>query len=114
MLSGEALVACRTRCCIVGSDSCALPGLVAKLVAVGCSTTSSAGCCSVAADVLLASSIPVLWFGESMGLVVFVLGIDVLDVLKASPLLVYWTEEYYRHSVITGGSGIVFATALWQ
>ena len=70
-----------TRCQIVGSDSCALPGKVAKLVDVGCSTTSSAGCCSVAADFLLATSIPVLLFGESGRLVIFVIGRDVLDVL---------------------------------
>ena len=70
-----------TRCQIVGSDSCALPGKVAKLVDVGCSTTSSAGCCSVAADVLLVSPIPVLRFGEPRRLVVFVVGSDVLDIL---------------------------------
>ena len=64
MLFRATLVACRTRCCIVGGDSCALAGQVAELVAVGCSTTSSANSCSVAAVVLLASSTPVLWFGE--------------------------------------------------
>ena len=80
VLSREALVACRTRCRIVGSDGCALPGQVAKLV-VGCSTTSSADCRSVAAYALLVSSIPVLRFGESRRLVVFVVGSVVLDVL---------------------------------
>ena len=114
MLSGEAYVACKTRCCIAGSDSCALPGQVANLIVVGCSTTSSADCHSVAAGVFLASPIPVVWFGESVGLVVFVIGVDVMDVLKASPVPVCWTEEYYRHSVMIGGSGIVFAIALWQ
>ena len=114
MLSGEAYVACKTRCCIAGSDSCALPGQVANLIVVGCSTTSSADCPSVAAGVFLAPPIPVVWFGESMGLVVFVIGVDVMDVLKASPVPVCWTEEYYRHSVMIGGSGIVFAIALWQ
>ena len=118
-MSGEAYVACKTRCCIAGSDSCALPGQVANLIVVGCSTTSSADCHSVAAGVLLASSIPVVWFGlvwfgESVGLVVFVIGVDVMDVLKASPVPKYWAEEYYRHAVIIGHSGIVFATALWQ
>ena len=54
---------------------------MAELVVVGCSTTYSADCRSVAADVLLVSPIPVLRFGESSGLVVFVLGSDVLDVL---------------------------------
>ena len=82
MLSGEALVACGTRCCIVGSDVCTLPGQVAKLVVVGCSSTYSANCHSVAADVLPASSTPVLWFGESRRLVVFFVGIDLLDDLR--------------------------------
>ena len=81
MLSGEALVACGTRCCIVGRDSCALLGQVAELVVVGYSTTSSADCQSVAAGVLPASSNPVLWFGESRRLVVFVVGRYVMDVL---------------------------------
>lgn len=67
MSSGEALVACKTSCCIVGSDSYALPGQVAQLV-VGCSTTFLVNCCSVAADVLLASPISVLQFGEARGL----------------------------------------------
>jgi hypothetical protein len=57
------------------------PGQVAELVVVGCSTTSSADCHSVAADVLLVSSIPVLRFGEPRRLVVFVVGRYVLDVL---------------------------------
>ena len=81
VLSGEALVACGTRCRIVGSASCALPGQVAELVEVGCSTTSSANCRSVAADVLLVSSIPVLRFGMPRRLVVSVVGRYVLDVL---------------------------------
>ena len=79
--SGETHITCRSRCRIVGSDSCTLPGQVVKLVAVGCSTTSSASCCSVAADVVLVFSIPVLWFGESRRLVVFVVGSDILDVV---------------------------------
>ena len=54
---------------------------VAELVVVGCSTTSSADCRSVATDVLLVSSIPVLRFGEPRRLVVFVVGSDVLDIL---------------------------------
>jgi hypothetical protein len=112
--SGEALVACGTRCRIVGSDSCALPGQVAKLVVVGYSTTSSVDCHSVAADVFLVSSISVLRFGESRGLVVFVVGIDLLDVLKASPVPVCWSGEYCRHSVIVGGSNKVFARASRQ
>ena len=87
---------------------------MANLIVVGCSTTSSADCHSVAAGVFLASPIPVVWFGESVGLVVFVIGVDVMDVLKAFPVLVCSTEEYYRHAVIIGGSGIVFAMALWQ
>ena len=65
VLSGEVLVACRTMCSIVGGDSCALAGQVAELIVVGYSTTSSANYCIVAAVVLLVSSIPVLWFGES-------------------------------------------------
>ena len=72
----------QARCCIVGSDSCALPGQVAKLVVVGYTTNSTAGCCSVAADILLASSTPELQFGDPRGLVVFVIGIDVMDILK--------------------------------
>ena len=54
-----------------------------KIIAVGCCTTSSANFCSAAADVLFASLIPVLWFGESRGLVVFSACIDVMDVLNA-------------------------------
>jgi hypothetical protein len=112
--SGEALVACRTRCRLVGSDTCALPGHVDKLVVVGCNTASSANYHSVAADTLLVSPIPLLWFGESKGLVVFIIGRDVLNILKASPVPVCWIEESCRHSVIIGGSDIAFAKALRQ
>jgi hypothetical protein len=87
---------------------------VTKLVVVGCSTTSSPDYCSVAADVLPASSIPVLQLKESGGHVVFAGGIDVRFSLKDYPVPVCWSEEYCRHSVIIGCSDVVFATALWQ
>ena len=57
--SEEALGVCSLRCQIVGCDSCTAPGQVAKLLEVGCSVTSSANCCSVTADVVLASPLPV-------------------------------------------------------
>ena len=100
--------------CIEGSDSCALPGQVAELVVVECSTTSSANCCSVAADVVPASPIPVLRFGEYRGLVVFVVGVQVINVSQASPVFICGSGESCRPSVIVGVSGIVFAIALWQ
>ena len=53
---------------------------MAELVLVGGSTTSSANCHSVSADAVPASPVPVLWFGEYRGLVVFVVGVDVTDV----------------------------------
>ena len=76
----EALDVCGVKCRIVGRDICAVPGQVAELVVVGCSTTSSADYCSIAAGVVPASPIPVLRFGEYGGLVVFVVGVDVTDV----------------------------------
>ena len=62
--SEEALEVCDLKGCVVGGDSCAVPRQVAELVVVRCSTTSSADCRSVAADVVPASPIPVLRFGE--------------------------------------------------
>ena len=61
VLSEEAFGVCGLKGCVVGSDSCAVPRQVAELVVVGCSTTSSTGCRSVALDVMLASLFPVLW-----------------------------------------------------
>ena len=75
-------------CCVVSCDSRAVPGQVAELVVVGCSTSSSAGCHSVAANVVPASPIPVLWFGEHGGHVVFVVGVEMIDVSQASPVFV--------------------------
>ena len=46
----EAHGVCGVKCRIVGRDMCAALGQVAELVVVGCSTTSSADCRSVAAD----------------------------------------------------------------
>ena len=111
--SEEALDVCGLKGCVVGSDRCAVPRQVAELVVVGCSTTSSANCCSVAADVVPASPIPVLWFGEYGGLVVSVVVVEVINVSQASPVSVCGSGESCRHSVIVGISGIVFATALW-
>ena len=110
----EALGACGLKSRIVGRDSCAVPGQVAELVVVGCSTTSSADCRSVAADVVPASPIPVLRFGEYGGLVVFVVGVDVIDMSWASPVSVCGSGESCRHSVIVGVCGVVFATASWR
>ena len=42
------------------------------LVVLGCSATSSAGCCRVAPDVMLATPNPVNWIREYRGLVVYV------------------------------------------
>ena len=72
MSSDEALEVCGWKGRVVGGDSCALPRQVAELVVVGCGTTSSADCRSVAADVMPASPIPVPRFGEYGGLVVSV------------------------------------------
>lgn len=72
MFSAEALVFCGEICCIVSSDNYTLPGQVAELVVVGINTTSSANCHSAATDVVLTYLIPVLWFGESRKLEVFV------------------------------------------
>ena len=91
--SEEALEACGLKGCVVGGDSCAVPGQVAGLVVVGCSTTSSADCRSVAADIVPASPIPVLRFGEYGGLVVFVVGVEVIDVSQVSPVSVWWSGE---------------------
>ena len=110
----EALSVCSVKCRVVGRDICAVPGQVAELVVVGCSTTSSADCRSVAVDVVLASPIPVLRFGEYGGLVVFVVGVGVMNVSQASPVSVCGSGESCRHSVIVGVSGIVFATASWR
>ena len=48
----EALSVCSVKCRVVGRDICAVPGQVAELVVVGCSTTSSADCSSVAVNVV--------------------------------------------------------------
>ena len=114
VLSEEILEVCRFMGQVVGSDSCTEPRHVAELVVVGCSTTSSASCCCVAADVVPASPIPVLRFGEYGGLVVFVVGVEVIDMSQASPVSVCGSGESCRHSVIVGVSSIVFATASWQ
>ena len=114
MSSEEALEVCDLKGRVVGGDSCAVPRQEAELVVVGCSTTSSADCRSVAADVVPASPIPVLRFGEYGGLVVFVVGVEVIDLSQASPVSVWWSGESCRHSVIVGVSGIVFATASWR
>ena len=82
MSSDEALEVCGWKGRVVGGDSCAVPRQVAELVVVGCSTTSSADCRSVAADVMPASPIPVLRFGEYGGLVVFVVGVGVVSANK--------------------------------
>ena len=87
---------------------------MAELVVVGCSATSSANCRSVAADVVLASPIPVFRFGEYGELVVYVVGVGVMNVSQASPVSVCGSGESCRHSVIVGASGLVFAMALWQ
>ena len=114
VLCEEALGVCDLKGRVLGGDSCAVPGQVAELVVVGCSTTSSADCCSVAADVVPASPIPVLRFGEYGGLVVFVVGVEVIDFSQASPVSVFGSRESCRHSVIVGASGIVFAKASWR
>ena len=114
VLSGEALDVCGLKGCIIGSDRWAVPRQVAELEVLGCSATSSASCCSVAADVVLASLIPMLPFGEYRGLVVFVIGIEVMIVSWVSPVLVCGSGESCRHSVIEGISGLVFATASWK
>ena len=67
MSSDEALEVCGWKGRVVGVDSCAVPRQVAELVVEGCSTTSSADCRSAAADVMPASPIPVLRFGEYGG-----------------------------------------------
>ena len=59
VLSEEALGVCGLKGCVLGSDIFAVLGQVAQLVVLGCSTTSSADCCSVAADVMPASPIHV-------------------------------------------------------
>ena len=88
VLSEEALGVCGLKGRIVESDSCTVPRQVAKLVVIGCSTTSSADCQSVAADVVPASPIPVLRFGEYRRLVVYVVGVEVMNVSWASPVSV--------------------------
>ena len=67
MLAEGALEVCGWKGRVVGSGSCAVPRQVTELVVVGCSTTSSANCRSVDADVMPASPIPVLRFGEYGG-----------------------------------------------
>ena len=114
MSSDEALEVCGWKGRVVGGDSCALPRQVAELVVVGCGTTSSADCRSVAVDIVQASPIPVLRFEEYGGLVVFVVGVDVMNVSQVSPVSVWWSGESCRHSVIVGVSGKVFATASWR
>ena len=110
--SEEALGVCNLKGRVVGGDSCAVPRQVAELVVVVCSTTSSADCHSIAADVMPASPIPVLWFGEYGGLVVFVVCVGVMNVSQASPVSVCGSGGSCRYSVIVGVSDIVFTTAL--
>ena len=112
VLSEEALGVCGLMGCILGSDSFVVLGQVAQLVLLGCSTTSSADCRSVAADVMPASPIQVFWFGEYRVLVVFVVGVGVMNVSHVSPVSVCGSGGSCRYSVIVGVSDIVFTMAL--
>ena len=47
-----------------------------------------------------------------MVLVVFVVGVGVMNVSQVSPVSVCGSGESWRHSVIVGVSGIVFTMAL--
>ena len=94
--SEEGIGVCVLKGCVIGSDSCAVPGQVAKLVVVGCSTTSSVGCSSVAADVVPVSPLPVLRFREYRELVVFAIGVTVTNVSLAPPVFMYESSKSCR------------------
>ena len=96
------------------SISRTLHGQMTDLVVVGCSTSSTANSHREAANVVLASPIPVRWFCVSETLESFDNGKDLMDILLVSSVPVCWSEESYRLSVMTIFSGKVFATSLWQ
>lgn len=97
------------KCCVVGGDIRALPGQVAELVEIGCSTITSGSCSSVAADVMSAPCNPVPHLWEYRRLVVFPIGIALMEVTLASPVSVFGSGQSCRHSFIVGIPGLVFA-----
>lgn len=97
IMSGEALVVCNLKNCVIGSDICTLIGQVAELIKVGYNVTSLARCCTVAADVTQSPCILILWFRKYRRLVVFVMGIAMIDVSYGPFVSVHGSAESCKH-----------------